>query len=123
MKTQRKSFNIVLLHNKDALVYVNDELVWSQNLHHSQGSSNQCGLGYNEMVIPVDVNFELYNTDVITIRVTSGINQNAEDEAFGFKNVEITPTSCLQGTCKNLFDNISTFWYVEKLVKKLTVIH
>lgn len=66
---------------------------------HSQATSNACS-GQQTHFVDLDIVLNDHTADSLTIRVTSTLDQNANDEAFGIQNVIVSPFINLVGKGK-----------------------
>ena len=57
-----------------------------------------CGARYRDRFKDVKISFD-HNSPSLTLRLTSNLNERANNESFGFNNVDII--YCDQGECKS----------------------
>jgi hypothetical protein len=73
---------------ESARVDIDSVNVFSQAIAYTEGPSNQCGTSWPELSIPV-VETVTSSNNTLNLRVTSTLDQAADDEAFGVDNVRI----------------------------------
>ena len=90
-------------------VYVDNELVWSQEFDVGSGVQH-CGGGYdwNQAVVAVGPLRVLHSPNTLTLQVTTTLDEDADNEAFGISNVLIEVVCRTVGGRRALGDGNST---------------
>ena len=91
------------------IVDVDGSNVYTEPHHHHNSPSNVCGRTEKDFNKTVIKEF-LHNSTSITLHFHSGLNQPADDESFGFKNIQITVHLCAPA-CATCFGNSSSECY------------
>lgn len=76
--------------DESALVYVDNILRWRNSHSHRRQTNNACS-GQEGHFVDLDIVINSHTASEITLRVTSTLDQNAGDEAFGIQNVIVSP--------------------------------
>jgi len=87
---------------EEAWLKINGKEVWrKQGRHNEAGSRNICGRGWGDSLWDVDLGQMIIRKDVMHLRMGTTLNQAANDESWGLRNIRVTAKCAHKRQVKN----------------------
>eukprot|EP00492_Amphilonche_elongata_P003943 TRINITY_DN4335_c0_g1_i1.p1 TRINITY_DN4335_c0_g1~~TRINITY_DN4335_c0_g1_i1.p1 ORF type:complete len:205 (+),score=37.72 TRINITY_DN4335_c0_g1_i1:76-615(+) len=89
--------------------------VWEQYIHYLEGPSDECGTTSPENTYEIDVTQSIHGTE-FTVSASADLDQDAEDESFGIKDILVTVNSCPADVCLHNIIGVTSGTFTEPFV-------